>query len=95
MFPTETQTPVPPTSPTTTLIKRSDAVVRGPSRAAARSYYRATGLDDADFAKPMIAVVNTWSNVTPCNMHLDRLAEPVRAGVRAAGACRSTSTPSW
>ena len=75
--------------PRTTLIqphaKRSDAVVQGPSRAAARSYYRATGLDDADFKKPMIAVVNTYSNVTPCNMHLDKLAEPVREGVRAAG----------
>ena len=65
--------------------KRSDAVVRGPARAAARSYLRATGMDDADFAKPMIAVVNTWSTVTPCNMHLDKLAGPVRDGIRAAG----------
>ena len=65
--------------------KRSDAVVRGPARAAARSYLRATGMDDADFAKPMIAVVNTWSTVTPCNMHLNKLAGPVRDGIRAAG----------
>jgi dihydroxy-acid dehydratase len=42
-------------------------------------------MQDADFDKPMIAVVNTWSSVTPCNMHLDRLADDVRAGIRAAG----------
>ena len=65
--------------------RRSDAVTRGPNRAAARSYLRATGMGDDDFGKPMIAIVNTWSNVTPCNMHLDRLAESVRQGVRAAG----------
>ena len=38
-----------PDVPTTTVIKRSDAVTAGPSRAAARSYYRATGMSDADF----------------------------------------------
>jgi dihydroxy-acid dehydratase len=70
----------PPSKP-----KRSDAITAGPNRAAARSYLRATGLDDADFAKPLIAVVNTWSSVTPCNMHLDGLAEHVRRGVREAG----------
>ncbi|RYG18815.1 MAG: dihydroxy-acid dehydratase, partial [Caulobacteraceae bacterium] len=42
-------------------------------------------MQDADFDKPMIAVVNTWSSVTPCNMHLDRLAVDVRAGIIAAG----------
>ncbi len=65
--------------------KRSDAISKGPNRAAARSYMRATGMQDADFAKPMIAIVNTWSTVTPCNMHLDRLAKDVRAGIVAAG----------
>jgi dihydroxy-acid dehydratase len=40
---------------------------------------------DEDFGKPLIAVVNTWSSVTPCNMHLAELAGHVRAGVRAAG----------
>ena len=64
---------------------RSAAVTQGPSRAAARSYLRAAGMQDADFDKPMIGIVNTWSTVTPCNMHLDRLAVDVRAGVRAAG----------
>lgn len=64
---------------------RSAAVTHGPNRAAARSYLRAAGMQDADFDKPMIAVVNTWSSVTPCNMHLDRLAKDVRAGIVAAG----------
>ncbi|RZJ43080.1 MAG: dihydroxy-acid dehydratase, partial [Brevundimonas sp.] len=64
---------------------RSRAVTAGPNRAAARSYLRAAGMQDADFDKPMIAVVNTWSSVTPCNMHLDRLAVDVRAGIIAAG----------
>ncbi|WP_313005697.1 dihydroxy-acid dehydratase [Brevundimonas sp.] len=64
---------------------RSSAVTQGPNRAAARSYLRAAGMQDADFDKPMIAIVNTWSTVTPCNMHLDRLAKDVRAGIIAAG----------
>ncbi|HAC02275.1 dihydroxy-acid dehydratase [Brevundimonas naejangsanensis] len=64
---------------------RSTAVTQGPNRAAARSYLRAAGMQDADFDKPMIGIVNTWSTVTPCNMHLDRLAKDVRAGIIAAG----------
>lgn len=64
---------------------RSEVVTRGASRAAARSYLRATGFADEDFERPLIAVVNTWSSVTPCNMHLGDLAEHVRRGVREAG----------
>lgn len=64
---------------------RSAVVTNGANRAAARSYLRAAGLEDDDFARPLIAVVNTWSSVTPCNMHLGDLAEPVRRGVREAG----------
>ncbi len=64
---------------------RSAVVTAGPNRAAARSYLRAAGLGDEDFARPLIAVVNTWSSVTPCNMHLGDLAEHVRRGVREAG----------
>ena len=64
---------------------RSAAVTHGPNRAAARSYLRAAGMRDEDFEKPMIGIVNTWSTVTPCNMHLDRLAKDVRAGIVAAG----------
>ncbi|MGV3578430.1 dihydroxy-acid dehydratase [Brevundimonas sp.] len=65
--------------------RRSAVVTAGANRAAARSYLRAAGMQDEDFDKPMIAVVNTWSSVTPCNMHLDRLAKDVRAGIIAAG----------
>ncbi|MEQ1820496.1 MAG: dihydroxy-acid dehydratase [Terricaulis sp.] len=72
-----------PSSPPSRL--RSAAVTRGANRAAARSYLRAAGLDDADFERPLIAVVNTWSSVTPCNMHLGGLAEHVRRGVREGG----------
>ena len=65
--------------------KRSDAITKGPAKAPARAMLRATGLGDKEFSQPMIAVVNTWSTVTPCNIHLDKLAEPVRQGVRAGG----------
>ena len=65
--------------------RRSSVVTKGPNRAAARSYLRAAGMQDADFDKPMIAIVNTWSSITPCNMHLNRLANDVRAGIIAAG----------
>jgi dihydroxy-acid dehydratase len=46
---------------------------------------RAAGYDDAAMSKPMIAIVNTWSNVTPCNMHLRGLAEHARRGIAEAG----------
>lgn len=74
-----------PSTPPHAANLRSRAITAGPSRAAARSYLRAAGMQDADFDKPMIAIVNTWSSVTPCNMHLDRLAGDVRAGIIEAG----------
>ncbi len=46
---------------------------------------KATGLTDADLAKPLIGVANTWTEIGPCNFHLRALAEHVKAGVRAAG----------
>ncbi|MEW4448852.1 dihydroxy-acid dehydratase [Qipengyuania sp. JC766] len=66
--------------------KRSDAITKGPAKAPARAMLRAAGYDDTDFAQPMVAIVNTWSTVTPCNMHLQQLAEPVRQGLREGGA---------
>jgi dihydroxy-acid dehydratase len=65
--------------------KRSDAITKGPARAPARAMLRAAGMDDASFEQPIIAVFNTWTNMGPCNMDLDKLAVPVRAGIRAAG----------
>ena len=64
---------------------KSDGMKSGPSRAPARAYLRATGLDDDAIAKPLVAVVNTWSDVTPCNIHLRDLAGPVRQGISDAG----------
>ncbi len=64
---------------------RSDAIKTGPSRAPARAMLKATGLSDGDIARPLIAVVNTWTEVTPCNMHLRRLADPLKEGIQAAG----------
>ena len=64
---------------------KSDQIKKGPERAPARAMLRATGLDDEQIYRPMIAVVNTWSDVTPCNMHLRDLAEPLKQSIREAG----------
>ena len=63
----------------------SDEMKKGISRAPARAMLKATGLTDADLAKPLVAIANTWSDVTPCNSHLRGIAEKVREGIRAAG----------
>jgi dihydroxy-acid dehydratase len=64
---------------------QSDAIKKGIARAPARAMLKATGLTDADLARPMVAVANTWTEVTPCNFHLRALAERVKEGIRAAG----------
>jgi dihydroxy-acid dehydratase len=64
---------------------RSDLIKSGPDRAPARAMLRATGLDDAAIARPLVAVVHTWSNVSPCNLNLRELAVEAAAGIRAAG----------
>lgn len=64
---------------------RSDEMKKGADRAGARCMLRATGMGDKEINQPMIAVVNTWSDVTPCNIHLRDLAEHVKAGIREAG----------
>src|SRR5699024_6765202 len=70
---------------TTGTSMRSDTIKKGPDRAPARAMLRATGLDTEAIAKPMVAIVHTWSNVSPCNINLRDLAAEVAAGVRAAG----------
>src|SRR5262245_1554308 len=47
---------------------------------------RAVGFEDADFGKPQIGVASTWSNLTPCNVHIGELAREAAAGIDAAGA---------
>jgi dihydroxy-acid dehydratase len=64
---------------------QSDAIKKGIARAPARAMLKATGLTEADLAKPLVAVANTWSDVTPCNMHLRGLAEKIKEGIRVAG----------
>ena len=57
----------------------------GPSRAPNRAMLRAVGFHDADFDRPVIGVASLFSEITPCNSHLDRLARKGCEGVRAAG----------
>jgi dihydroxy-acid dehydratase len=64
---------------------RSDTIKKGPSRAPARAMLKGAGYTDADLEKPLVGIANTWTEVTPCNVHLRALAEHVKAGVRAAG----------
>jgi len=60
-------------------------ITDGRDRAGARSMYKAVGFTDADLAKPLIAVANTWIETMPCNFHLRRLSAKVKEGIRAAG----------
>jgi dihydroxy-acid dehydratase len=64
---------------------RSHTLTDGASRAGARAMLRASGLQDADFKKPLIGVANTWIEIGPCNYHLRELATHVKEGIRAAG----------
>lgn len=57
----------------------------GPDRAPARAMLKAVGFTDDDLSRPIIGVANTWIEVMPCNFHLRRLSERVKAGIRAAG----------
>src|SRR5690349_5743232 len=63
----------------------SHRLLDGDSRAPARAMLRACGLSDADLSRPLIGIANTWTEIGPCNLHLRRLAERVKEGVRAAG----------
>jgi len=67
------------------LNKKSKVVTQGDDRAPARSMLRAVGLTDEDMNKPFIGIANLASDVTPCNVHLDRIAQKVKIGVRDAG----------
>ncbi|RAQ97508.1 dihydroxy-acid dehydratase [Thermogemmatispora tikiterensis] len=64
---------------------RSRVLIDGRERAAARAMLKAIGFRDEDLQRPLIGVANTWIETMPCNFHLRRLAEHVKAGIRAAG----------
>ena len=63
----------------------SRQITDGRDRAPGRAMYKAIGFTDADLAKPLIAVANTWIETMPCNFHLRRLSAKVKEGIRAAG----------
>jgi len=64
---------------------RSDLMKKGMSRAAARGLLRALGMNDDDLQKPLIAVANSFNTIVPGHMHLDKLTEEVKKGIREAG----------
>ena len=65
--------------------KYSRLVVDGLKQTPARAMLRAVGFGDADFAKPQIGIASTWSNLTPCNMHIGELAREAGIGADEAG----------
>ena len=65
--------------------RHSAALTDGPDRAGARAMLKAIGFTDEDLAKPLVGVATTWIETMPCNYNQRRLAEFVKAGVRAAG----------
>ncbi|MAV32296.1 MAG: dihydroxy-acid dehydratase [Deltaproteobacteria bacterium] len=65
--------------------KYSKVVVDGVAQAPSRAMLRAVGFKDADFKKPQIGIASTWSMVTPCNMHINKLAEDVNQATNEAG----------
>ena len=63
----------------------SSLMLDGPDRAPSRAMLYAVGFKKEDFAKPHIGVASTWSEVTPCNVHIDKLAIESKKGIDAAG----------
>jgi dihydroxy-acid dehydratase len=64
---------------------RSREVTDGPEHAPHRAMFRAMGFDDADFDSPMVGVANPAADITPCNVHLDSVADSALDGIDAAG----------
>jgi len=64
---------------------RSDNIKKGLERAPHRSLLKAVGLTDEEMSLPFIGVVNSWNEIIPGHIHLDKLAEAVKAGIRMAG----------
>jgi len=64
---------------------RSDSVKKGLERAPHRALLRSVGLVEREFELPFIGVVNSWNEIIPGHIHLDRVASAVKAGIRLAG----------
>ena len=60
----------------------SSVISEGKNRTPNRAMLRAVGFSDEDFQKPMIGIASTWSEVTPCNMHIDKLALEAKKGAK-------------
>ncbi len=63
----------------------SSLVIDGPDRAASRAMLHPVGFSTEDFQKSQIGIASTWSMVTPCNMHIDKLAIEAAHGANEAG----------
>ena len=61
-----------------------DSMVKSPNRAM----LRATGMGDEEFKKPIIGVISTWAENTPCNIHLHDLGKLAKKGIQTAGGWR-------
>src|SRR5271154_3325406 len=72
-------------SPADSLRPYSSQVLDGPERAASRAMLYPVGFKPEDFKKPLIGIASTWSMVTPCNMHIDKLALEAEKGANEAG----------
>src|ERR1043166_7714541 len=73
------------TKKTDPLRPHSSQLLDGPERAAARAMLYPVGFKPEDFSKPIIGIASTWSNVTPCNMHIDKLALEAERGANDGG----------
>ena len=65
--------------------KYSKKLVDGPFQAASRSMLRGVGFETADFSKSLVGIASTWSKVTPCNMHINDLADLVESSIDSSG----------
>ena len=65
--------------------KYSSQVVDGYERAPSRAMLYPVGFEKEDFNKPQVGIASTWSMVTPCNMHINKLADEAEKGVNSAG----------
>jgi dihydroxy-acid dehydratase len=81
----EIPNPLPYDVPSDPAKRHSAALTDGPDRAAARGMLKAVGFDDKDLARPLIGVATNYIETMPCNFNQRRLAEHVKAGIRAAG----------
>lgn len=64
---------------------RSQVISEGLNRTPNRAMLRAVGFEDEDFKRPMIGIASTWSEVTPCNIHIDKLAMQAKDGAKMGG----------